>query len=152
MARLDLGAPAFLVERARSTMVGAFGAEYWAVTTRRTNVLIQGSDVFVADMLAAVRRDLPQPEFVWPDVPAAIDARAATVLVPDVGALSAESRDALTDVIARSHSRIQVVATSSILRYELVAAGEFPADLYYRLNIIMLTDGQPALDGADAGS
>lgn len=123
---------------------------YWAVTARRTNVLIQGSSVFVADMLAAVRRDLHQPEFVWPDLPATTDTRAATVLVPEVGALSADARDALADVIARSHSRIQVIATSSIVLYELVVRGEFRADLYYRLNVLMLIDGWSAVEQLDS--
>jgi hypothetical protein len=152
MSDLNVGAPARLGEPNHSTTDGAFGPEYWAVTARRTNVLIQGSSVFVADMLAAVRRDLHHPEFVWPDVPAAIDTRAATVLVPEVGALSADARDALDGLIARSYSRIQVVATSSVALYELVARGQFHADLYYRLNVVMLTDGWPALAVAETNS
>ena len=141
----DLGPPASLVEADGLTIDAIFGPEHSAVTARRTNVLIQGSSVFVADMLAAVRRDLHQPEFVWPDVPAPIDMRPTTVLVPEVGALSADARDTLADVIARSHSHMQVIATSSIVLYELVARGEFPADLYYRLNVLMLVDCRSAV-------
>jgi DNA-binding NtrC family response regulator len=33
-----------------------------------------------------------------------------------------------------------VLATSSVPLYELVADGRFPADLYYRLNVVTLTD------------
>jgi transcriptional regulator with PAS, ATPase and Fis domain len=36
--------------------------------------------------------------------------------------------------------------------YELVARGQFNADLYYRLNVVMLTDGWPALAVADTDS
>lgn len=143
MSRLDVGARARPVEPNRSAMAAAFGPEYWAVTAHRANVLIQGSRVFIVDMLAAVRRDLDQPEFFWPDVPAEFDTRAATVLVPEVGALAADARDALADLIARSQSRIQVVSTSSVVLCELLACGQFPADLYYRLNVIMLTDEAP---------
>ena len=89
MALVNLGPPGLVVEPNRSTTLdGAFGPEYWAVTTHRANVLIQGNSVFVADTLAAVRRDLDRAEFVWPDVPAAVDTRPATLLVPEVGALS----------------------------------------------------------------
>jgi hypothetical protein len=129
-----------------------FGPEYWAVTAHRANVLIQGSSVFIADMLAAVRRDLHHTEFVWPDVPAEVDMRAATVLVAEVGALSVDARDALAEFIARTQSPIQVVVTSSVVLYELVAAGQFPADLYYRLNVVMLVDDRRQAAFAEPGS
>jgi transcriptional regulator of acetoin/glycerol metabolism len=107
-------------------------------------VLIQGTGAFVSDMLAAVRRDLRQPQFVWPDVPTAFDTRSATVVVPEVAVLAVDARDTLADSIAQWGSRIQVVVTSSVDLYELVVRGQFPADLYYRLNVVMLTNDPPA--------
>jgi hypothetical protein len=140
--RVHPGTPALRLEAGRAAVEAAFAPEYWAVVAHRANVLIEGPEIFVADMLAAVRRDLHHPEFVWPDRPAAIDSRPATLLVREAGALPADERDALAETIWRSHSRVQVVATSSTVLYELVVRGEFPADLYYRLNVVMLTDGR----------
>jgi transcriptional regulator of aromatic amino acid metabolism len=38
-----------------------------------------------------------------------------------------------------------VIRTSSVVLYELVERGQFPVDLYYRLNIVVLTDDRYAL-------
>jgi transcriptional regulator with PAS, ATPase and Fis domain len=61
------------------------------------------------------------------------------VVIHEVARLSAEALAALADLL-RTQPRVQVLVTSSICLYELVADGRFPADLYYRLNVVMLTD------------
>jgi hypothetical protein len=111
------------------------------------NVLIQGTSAFVGDTLAVLRRDLDHPEFVWPDLPIGRNTPSATLLVQEIGELSADAFDVLAHLIADTHPRVQVVVTSSVVLYELVARGEFPADLYYRLNIVTLTDDRDALSG-----
>jgi hypothetical protein len=63
--------------------------------------------------------------------------------------LSADARDVLADFIARTHPRIQVVVTSSVVLYDLVAGGQFPPDLYYRLNVVMLVDDVCAAAGEE---
>ena len=50
-------------------------------------------------------------------------------------------------LLERSPARVQVIATSSVALYELVAGGRFPAHLYYRLNTILLTDDREPFPG-----
>jgi hypothetical protein len=111
-----------------------------AIATSRVNVLVQGSRPFISRTLATLRRDLPRREFIWPDRPMADTARP-TVLVGEVGQLSAHALDALAHLIA-DNPQLQVIVTSSVVVYELVERGQFPADLYYRLNVVMLTDDE----------
>jgi hypothetical protein len=121
-----------------SEVMGLF--ELHAIRTHHVNVLIQGTTSFVGNVLEAVGRDLEHPEFMWPDIPTNSHVGSATVLVPEVGALTARALESLADLTARSDARIQVIATSSVVLYGQVARGHFPAELYYRLNTIMLTD------------
>jgi hypothetical protein len=123
-----------------------------AIATHRVNVLVQGTSAFVSDTLAVLRRDLDHPEFVWPDLPIGRNTPSATVLVREIGELSADALDALARLIADTHPRVQVVVTSSVVLYELVARGEFPADLYYRLNIVTLADDRDAVSGESPAS
>ena len=69
------------------------------------------------------------------------DTARPTVLVGEVGQLSAHALDALAHLIA-DNPQLQVIVTSSVVVYELVERGQFPADLYYRLNVVMLTDDE----------
>jgi hypothetical protein len=54
--------------------------------------------------------------------------------------LPADAVDALARLIDQGDPTIQVVATSSTSVYERVQRGEFPEDLYYRLNVITLKE------------
>jgi len=72
---------------------------------------------------------------------------SAAILVQEIGKLSPHALDALTHLIADTHPRVQMIVTSSVVLYELVERGQFPADLCYRLNIVTLTDDVSALAG-----
>jgi hypothetical protein len=117
-----------------------FAPERHAIRTRHMNVLIQGTTSFIADLFRAVRSDLDRPECMWPEIPTDGNLWSATVLVPEVGTLTAHALDSLADLTARSPARVQVIATSSVALYGRVRRGRFPAELYYRLNTIVLTD------------
>jgi hypothetical protein len=131
--------------RDHPTPAGLLEPERWAIATHCVNVFIQGTTRFLTDTLAVLRRDLHHPQFIWPNRPIAGNPRAATVLVQEVGELSPHALDSLSHLIAHN-PRVQVIVTSSVDLYELVERGQFPADLYFRLNIVMLTD-----EGALAG-
>ena len=135
-----------IVDPEHSKSKGRLDPERWAITTNRANVLIQGSSPFITRTLAAVRMDLSHREFIWPDRPIAVDTPLATVLVQEIAELSPRALDALANLIADT-TGVQVIVTSSVVLYELVECGQFPADLYYRLNIVMLTEDGGALSG-----
>jgi DNA-binding NtrC family response regulator len=67
------------------------------------------------------------------------------VVVHEVGVMSSEALAALTDLLG-TQPQVQVLATSTIPLYELVTDGRFPADLYYRLNVVTLTDDITLVD------
>lgn len=127
------------VDRGHPTSNGPLEPERWAIATHRVNVFIQGTSPFLTDTLAVLRRDLHHREFIWPNRPIATNTRAATLLVQEIGQLSLHALDDLARLIA-DNPRVQVIVTSSVVLYELVERGQFPADLYYRLNIVMLSE------------
>ena len=129
-----------VVDRGHLTSNGSLEPERWAIATRRVNVFIQGTSPFLTDTLAVLRRDLHHPQFIWPNRPVVGNPRAATVLVQEIGELSPHALDSLSHLIAHN-PRVQVIVTSSVDLYERVERGQFPADLYFRLNIVMFTDG-----------
>jgi hypothetical protein len=104
----------------------------------RLNVLIQGTSAFIAETLAVMGADLP-PFLSWPDVPASPETAGSAVVIHEVAALSSEALAGLADLL-RAQPRVQVWATSSIPLFELVADRRFPVDLYYRLNVVTLTE------------
>jgi hypothetical protein len=121
-----------------SQQPNVYEPDHRAVVRYRLNVLIQGTSTFIAETLAVMGADLP-PFLSWPDVPDSLERSGSTVVIHEVAVLSGEALAALADLL-RAQPRVQVLATSSISLYELVAGGRFPADLYYRLNVVTLTD------------
>jgi hypothetical protein len=135
-----------VVDRGHPASNGSLEPERSAIATRRVNVFIQGTSPFLTETLAVLRRDLHHPQFIWPNRPVVGNPRAATVLVQEIGELSPQALESLAHLIAHN-PRVQVIVTSSVDLYELVERGHFPADLYFRLNIVMLTDGGGSLSG-----
>jgi len=76
--------------------------------------------------------------------------KPATVIVEEVGTLPPSALHSLANLVACSHTRVQVIATSSIPLHKLVERGEFPAELYYRLNVISLSEESVELTGRAA--
>jgi hypothetical protein len=118
--------------------------DHRAVVQYRLNVLIQGTSTFIAETLAVIAADLPTFRS-WPDAPASPETSGSTVVVHEVGVMSSEALAALTDLLG-TQPQVQVLATSTIPLYELVTDGRFPADLYYRLNVVTLTDDITLVD------
>jgi sigma-54-interacting transcriptional regulator len=111
-----------------------------ALEQRRPNVLVLGSHSYIVNTLCALRAYFHRLECSWDRIPALDRAMAATVVVQEIAALPADALDALARLIDQTEPRIQVVATSSTSVYERVQRGEFPEDLYYRLNVITLKE------------
>jgi hypothetical protein len=105
---------------------------------RRFNVLIVGASTDIEAALAEMRSSVSAIEFVWPDMPPPTPGAKATLLVRDVGELQSPDLDVLNRLIESAGHDLQVVSTSSRPLWHAVEAGEFPAGLYYRLNVIVV--------------
>ena len=117
------------------------------VTTRashmsltRPNVLVIGPVAQTEAAVNGIVAALGKPARFWaPDValPARADGRA--IVIRDVATLSPVLQKAwLAWLSTQQRRRPHIIATSSIAVFPLIAQGMFLADLYYRLNTILL--------------
>ena len=111
------------------------------ITTLYANLLLIGSSPETGAMLDAL-----EPHFREPICRCTAKAGAAlpeptagTLIVFGVDGLDARQQEHMLRWIHRSPpTRVQVVCTSSQSLYRLVQADDFLAELYYRLNIVLL--------------
>jgi hypothetical protein len=106
----------------------------------RPNILVIGAADVVESTISALVAQLPGPvSYLQPDAPPpAIDA-AEMVVVSDVAALSPDRQHQWVSWLNNPEVRHpQIVATSGVPVYPLVAADQFSGVLYYRLNTILL--------------
>lgn len=125
-------APAFLAPELHS--------EWRIVTSSHQNLLIVGPTTATALVVAALEPHLRQPV-------CRCDPRIDSILPePDEGALVISAVDRLDEAQQRrmmqwlngANAPVQVVCTTSEPLFVLVLAGGFLADLYYRLNVVLL--------------
>ena len=106
----------------------------------RPNVLVIGPVAQTEAAVNAIVAALGKPARFWaPDValPARADRRA--IVIRDVATLSPVLQKAwLAWLSTQQRRRPHIIATSSIAVFPLIAQGMFLADLYYRLNTILL--------------
>lgn len=110
------------------------------VHTLRPNVLIIGPVVRIEATVAAIVDALSTPVRYWtPDSPLPSPADGTTTVIPDVATLSLPLQEAwLARLNAEDAHHTQIIATSSIAVFPLVARGVFLEDLYYQLNTVLL--------------
>lgn len=89
-------------------------------------------------VLTGLRSGFYARECVWPNLPELRPGLKATLVVREVGALANAELDVLNDLIETARHDLHVMSTSSSRLWEAVEAGKFPADLYYRLNWILV--------------
>jgi len=80
---------------------------------------------------------LAGPHAIWTGAPPVSD-RPATLVVRSVSALDLEQQHALLNWLDAPGDRIQVISTTIDPLYPLVSRGAFLANLYYRLNVLLL--------------
>jgi hypothetical protein len=118
------------------------------------NMLIQGTPAEIQERLWALRSGFYPAQYVWPETGRGSTDAAKTVIVSEVGDQTPEGLRALGNLILETNVPTQIVATSSDALYSRVRQGAFPADLYYRLNIVTVgrppsevsTSARPSLD------
>jgi hypothetical protein len=107
------------------------------IVTHGMNALLEGDDDLTLAMVHALVPCLRAPVHSWWR-PGSIAESAATLLVPDVGEMSAEEQNALFDWLSLAVTPRRVISTSSTAVFPLVECGQFRADLYYHLNGVLL--------------
>jgi hypothetical protein len=109
-----------------------------AVAQSRPNILIEGHESFVADTLVALGQDLLKSAVDWQRISDFSVPPDAVILIRDVGRLKPSDWLKLSVWLENARPRIQVVSTSTAALYPLAQRGDFPLDLYYRLNTVTL--------------
>ena len=127
---------------------GNFGiaADDWQVLkTARPNVLVIGPDAAVTGFLELLLPYLQTPvtenqggQFTAPSHP------GGTLILRDVSRLDADSQQRLSQWMAESDRRTQVISTSPCPLYSFVEREVLSASLYYSLNVIMITLSEPS--------
>ena len=120
----------------------------------RFNILIVGSERAAEAELERVRPLLPDPVHTC-QLPGPLqlpDKCGAALILLNVGALNVEQQAELIQWLDRSE-RGPVVSLHPSSLFDCVRAGQFSADLYYRLNTVLQTAGGAAdtVDGRVIG-
>jgi len=111
--------------------------EWQLLVTARPNVLLEGPLEVTDAIVGEAMGWLAGPHATWTGTPPVSD-RPATLVVRSVSALDPEQQQALLDWLDAPGERIQVISTTIDPLYPLVSRGAFLANLYYRLNVLLL--------------
>jgi transcriptional regulator of acetoin/glycerol metabolism len=114
--------------------------EYRSLQTSHPNVLLEGADAAIDAVLAVLMPYLATPVRIIPrgaPLELAAEQRGALVL-RDINSLAPDDQQRLIQCLDDSRFRIQIVATSSMPLFSVVARGLFDVQLYYRLNVMLL--------------
>jgi Sigma-54 interaction domain len=106
------------------------------------NLLLEGSPSHTAEWLAALKPHLREPmcEFRAADGACLPQPREGTLILLEVARLDEAQQTALLrwfDTFDGSVP-VRIVSTSSEPLFSLVGSGAFPAQLYYRLNVVLI--------------
>jgi hypothetical protein len=106
----------------------------------RAHILLIGPVDALEESLEAVLQHATPPVVEWvPDMPHPSPDGAKTLVIRNVERLSPAQQDALsTTLIGLAPHVCQVITTSAVPLYALVASGAFLDTLYYRLNMLLL--------------
>jgi hypothetical protein len=117
-------------------------SEWRVAQAAASNVLIVGADDNAIDAAIAnlLGKSSSQPTYWWShSSPLPAHGAHATVVIRDVVTLSVEQQQAWLSWLNQEDGRHpQLIATSGIPVYPLVARGLYLSELYYRLNTVLL--------------
>jgi hypothetical protein len=131
--RLEHRFPPF---RSRTRWEPPTDLEREALGRNHPNVLIQGTPADIEQTLTLLQSSWYRARHAFPDIPLLEPDDRFTLFVREVGKLPPPALRLLAGLIDGAAGRVQIVSTSSSPLYEQVARGEFPSDLYYRLNVM----------------
>ena len=104
------------------------------------NTLLVGQNEAITRAVQALQSICPPPIIVWNcgGSPVAVPPPQSvrTLILHDVGVLSLEEQQALSDWLEGECGHVHVIATNSVPLYPMIQLGAFSDTLYYRLNVI----------------
>jgi hypothetical protein len=114
-------------------------SERRTLVTLRPNIMIEGQESDVERTLVALTGDFRPGTCEWSSiVNRDAETPVATIIVRDVTRLPLGDLHRLNEWLDATNPRVQLIVTSSTPVFHAVQQGRFPADLYYRLNTVML--------------
>jgi len=117
--------------------------DWQVLLSARPNTLLEGPHETTDAIVGEAMEWLAEPYATWCGVPPARCDRPATLLVRSVSALDQDQQQALLAWLDAPGNRMQVISTTTDPLYPLVSRGAFLANLYYRLNVLLLDVAPP---------
>jgi len=111
--------------------------DWQLLVTARPNTLLEGPHETTDAIVGEAMEWLAEPHATWTGAPPC-DDRPATLVVRSVSALDRDQQRTLLAWLDAPGNRIQVISTTTDPLYPLVDRGAFLANLYYRLNVLLL--------------
>ncbi len=109
------------------------------LVTLRPNIMIEGQESDVERTLVALTADFRPGTCEWSAIASRpAETPLATIIVREVTRLPLADLQRLNKWLDATNPRVQLIVTSSTPVFRAVQQGRFPADLYYRLNTVML--------------
>lgn len=122
------------------TVTPVAGIDWMILLRTRPHILLQGTQGAVDESLADLIPSLRHPLRQWSPETRLPEDEVATLVIPNLERLAAIEQRRLSIWLGqqRASNRLQVVSTTTAPLYDRVAAGDFAAGLYYRLNTVLL--------------
>jgi Sigma-54 interaction domain len=114
-------------------------ADWEGIITLRPNVLLNGPQPATNAVLDALKPHLRRPHsHCVPEAHRALPLQTGTLILHEIGALNTRQQEQLLQWFSHLSEPTQVVSTSSSSLYALVQDGTFSADLFYRVNVVVV--------------
>ena len=130
-------------ERRRSTQTSLRPDDWQLLVSARPNTLLEGPHETTDAIVGEAMEWLAEPYATWCGAPPARCDCPATLVVRSVSALDQDQQQALLAWLDAPGNRMQVISTTTDPLYPLVSRGAFLANLYYRLNVLLLDVAPP---------
>ena len=126
----------------RQTQTSLRPDDWQVLLSARPNTLLEGPHETTDAIVGEAMEWLAEPFGTWGGAAQASD-RPATLVVRSVSALDQDQQQALLAWLDAPGNRMQVISTTTDPLYPLVSRGAFLANLYYRLNVLLLDVASP---------
>jgi hypothetical protein len=132
-----------IAARRRPTLLPPDLQADWGVAVRtQLNLLLEGSPSDTAERLAALKPHVREPLYAFrPTAGACVpQPHEGTLILLEVARLDVAQQTTLLRWLDTFDGRVPVwiVSTSSEPLFSFVESGAFPAELYYRLNVVLI--------------